>query len=237
MISLLFGVPIRVTLADKTYRVRQYRLIDLAKLEAWVLSRVEVPSVLIEMALSSEDSEERSDWLRKASDVANQAPIYGSDEVRAHLTTPEGTAYQLQLGIILPKRKRLSFRNAEALARKLTLADWFRFSRVAYGLHPLDEVSSLIDLEIGAPPMEGHTMSYRDWRQSIRLCMEAGISPHVISKLPIRLWDSAIHGKDGAHPIAEPEDPDPDYWNDISKVRGEFWKGWNVSTNEMETEL
>lgn len=236
MISLLFGVPISVRLSDRDYVVRPYRLIDLARLEAWALSRIEGPTVLIELALSSDDPSDRADWLRRASDAADHVPVYGSDQVRAILTTIEGVAYQLRLGIVRPRRRRLSVAAADELARNLTTADWLRFSRVAYGLHPLDEVSSYIDFEIGAPPSESNPMTYRDWRGMIKSAMEAGILPHIIPKLPLRLWDAAVYGKDGAHPIAEPDEPDPEYWQEVSEARGKFWKGWQVDTTDIEDE-
>lgn len=236
MISLLFGVPVSVRMAGADYTVRPYRLIDLARLEAWALSRLEGPTVLVELALAADDPGERADWLRRASDAADRVPVYGSDQIRTILTTTEGVACQLRLGIVRPRRKRLSVAASEELARSLTTADWLRFSRVAYGLHPLDEVSSYIDFEVGAPPYDGDPMTYRDWRGMIKSAMEAGISPHVIPKLPLRLWDAAIYGKDGAHPIAEPDEPDPEYWQEVSEARGKFWEGWQVDTTDTEDE-
>lgn len=236
MISLLFGVPVSIRMSGRDYTVRPYRLVDLARLEAWALSRLEGPTVLVELALAADDPGERADWLRRASDAADRVPVYGSDQVRAILTTTEGVAYQLRLGIVRPRRKRLSVTASEELARSLTTADWLRFSRIAYGLHPLDEVSSYIDFEIGAPPSDSDPMSYRDWRGMIKTAIEIGIPPHVVPRLPLRLWDAAVYGKDGAHPIAEPDEPDPEYWQEVSEARGKFWEGWQVDTTDIEDE-
>lgn len=203
--------------SPRLYVVHQLRLVDLAALEAWAISRSdaagESPFALLEQAADEEDQPKRWAILRRAIDAAEAPPFsFGSEQAnRLIFATDEGLALQLFLSL-RQEDKEFSWLDAQALYASIwecddALKQWSRFANAAWAKDPFREAEAAIDSEIGVViPTEASEPA--NWGKLVAKIMERypGHTLEQVGNLTMSQWGVLSRGGEAPdHSFDRPE--------------------------------
>lgn len=150
----LFPQPKPLDMAGGRWLVSQFRLRDLAKMEAWVAAQL--PDPLQSIFDLPPGSPERRAALRAAFDLTLRGlPGIDSHAASVLIASPEGQAYCLWLSLSR-SHPDFTLMAATSLVGATDEGEWAAFERVAWAIDPHDIVNSEIDAECGVslPPRD-----------------------------------------------------------------------------------
>ncbi len=229
MLSHAFPRPARITLAGRSYKAHQLRLVDLAYLERWAGGGFTVWSLLA-AAESEPDEHARHDLLREAWQSARRGDDgFGSAVVSERLATPAGRVVVLWLA--LRRGQRFSQADAVGLAEKLTASEWLVVETIAWCLDPLDLAATAIDREIGARWVLPERADEKgDWCDAVACVARQFGGYEAVGRMTLAQWDAARRVTEAPaerlkreHPVAYPNAPLNEANIEAARKRAAFW--------------
>jgi hypothetical protein len=136
--------PRPVTLGGRTFLVDEFRLEDLADLQAWLRRRWIDPMDGLRDRLGGMEEAERRAALRGAYGAAEEGPpTWGDDRGRDLLDSAEGILETFRLAL----RRHHPAEDVFAVAERTSPAEYWALRRVLWGVGPLDEIEAAMGVE------------------------------------------------------------------------------------------
>jgi hypothetical protein len=148
-LTWVFVVPEAVKIGDRTLLASSLRLKDMARLQAYARSQVPCP-LDVRVALidaTPPGSEARRRLLRDTYNACETwPPRLGTAEGQAVFDTPVGLRVWLMV-VLAEDNPDLTKADIDELAETMTISQYRRLIRIAFGSHPLDTLKKLISPE------------------------------------------------------------------------------------------
>jgi hypothetical protein len=214
MFARFWPAPVWLPFGGSVWRFHEYRLTDLARLEAWARRAVGDPYAAVTDAAALEDRAERRKALRNAYDLAERHGGGLADPaLMAALSSRYGLVEQLAAAVRVEDGEPLSRAMEHATVGELDHA-----LAIAWAIPPLDFAQQAVDREAGVIlPHERRRFDEREWRASLWSLIEATHwTPAQIGRLALSQWDVIRSGGqwDGS-PVVNPDKPRDWTWDEF----------------------